>query len=148
MTVLRILEDAAERPRVFWWNGAVSEAALDEWIARGPMAGRCPADLRTFWLATGGGDLFETETIYGPIGEPTMDMGLLEANQWLLSRGMPTRYVAFANGTWVGAIDLDGKFFQLEREEQAIRKVDRFRSLDHWYEKTLRREYATRYGLA
>src|SRR4051812_39406986 len=68
----QILKDAEARPDLFHWFGGVERSSLLRWCsARGLML---PEDLVALFEATGGGDLFETETILGPLsGQNTAD---------------------------------------------------------------------------
>src|SRR5262245_49851656 len=122
-------------------------ATLDEWLAGTQLAVWCPSDLRLFWLATGGGEVFESEAIYGPTGEPTLEPTLVEMNDWLREYGLPNRYVVFAKGYAVWAVDLlSRRYVQLEKAD--FRVTASFASFDDWYSDTIRAEYAEHYGLA
>lgn len=144
---LLILQDAAQRPLLFWWNGGMDDVALDAWLLASPLCGKCPPDLRTLWLATGGGEAFETETIFGPSGKPTLEQDLLEVNAMLRERGLPDRFVVFARTCLgLGAVDLIGSdLVQLTDTDFSVE--GRFATLDSWYVHTVRREFAGRYAL-
>jgi hypothetical protein len=124
----------------------VDEAALRGWLERASMRGRLPADLVSFWAETGGGDVFETETILGPLGDPSLGEDIIELNRSLQGAGMPDQYFVFHDGLLTSAVDtLAGDYVELAPE--GYRVLRRFASLDDWYRSTLRHEYAQRYGL-
>jgi hypothetical protein len=138
----RILRDALERPDLFHWNGPIDSTALDAWLQLHGMD-RCPRDLRRFWEATGGGDLFETETILGPFGKVEWGDDVLGQNEVDRDGRLTKSRLVFARDDhgFGGVVDLDsGQYLGAAAGES-------FRSLDDWYVSTLRNEYAARYGL-
>jgi hypothetical protein len=70
-------QDQGLRPLLFVWNGPISAERLDTWL--GERGLEIPDDLVEFWRETGGGDLFESETILGPFGDKRLgdDLGKL-----------------------------------------------------------------------
>jgi len=124
----------------------MNPATLQAWLAGNEWLGVCPSDLLLFWQETGGGDVFETETILGPSGDPQMGEDIGSVNRAMRSRGMPTRFLIFHIGSLVSAADTEAGDY-VELEESTFRVLRRFATLDEWYVATLRQEYRQRYGL-
>ncbi len=59
-----ILKDAELRPELFSWFGAIDRKEIDEWLHSNSLM--APEDLKEFWSETGGGDIYESETIFRP----------------------------------------------------------------------------------
>jgi hypothetical protein len=147
MTASTLLTDAMARPDLFVWNGRMDEASLRAWLDRNPWMGPCPGDLLAFWEETGGGDVFETETIYGPLSDPLLGDDIGAVNRQMRAEGMPARFVVYHVGLLTSAVDAaSGEYVELEPDGFGV--LRRFASLDEWYTATLRAEYAQRYGLA
>lgn len=141
-----LIDDARLRPDLFCWNGRMDPAGLRAWLAANPWLGPCPSDLLDFWQETGGGDVFESETILGPSGDPQMGDDIASVNRAMRSRGMPERFFVYHVGLLVSAVDTDlGDYVELD--PSSFHVLRRFRSLEEWYGATLRREYHQRYGL-
>ncbi len=104
-------------------------------------------DLIAFWEQTGGGDIFETETFLRPCGSSDLDDSLEVVNQSLQSRGLRgDRCLVFHIGLAISAIRLaDGRYVQLSKTD--FSELAEYASLDEWYGKLVRAEYAQRYGL-
>ena len=146
MTDLDIISDARLRPRLFRWNGKMDEVSLRRWLEEHDLGGRCPSGLIAFWEQTGGGDVFESETILGPMGDADLGDDIIALNKELMSRGMPERFLVFHAGLLTSAVDtISGDFVELGLP--AFDVVRRFLSFDEWYRETLREEYGVRYGL-
>ena len=60
--MLILLRDAEVVPRVFHPFGAIPKAELREWLRQNAMV--LPSDVIELWEATGGGDIFDSETIF------------------------------------------------------------------------------------
>ena len=76
--MLAILKDAAIRPTLFSWFGAIPRNEIESWLELSGL--RVPDDVRKLWTVTGGGDLFdEGETLLHPTGvrssEPCFNEG-------------------------------------------------------------------------
>ena len=92
-----LLEDFERVPDVFFGFGAIPESELNDWLKCHALV--LPSDLLKFWQLTGGGDVFESETILRPsvakaatgvIGgkseTPSHETGMMvgtKANAWL-----------------------------------------------------------------
>ena len=147
MSTLGLMDDAHARPDLFNWNGRMESAEFESWLACNKWIASCPGDLLAFWQETGGGDVFETETILGPLGDPEMGDNLEVVNGEMKELGMPKRFFVFHVGFIVSGVDmLSGDYVELAPEQFSV--VRRFASLDEWYRSTLRAEYGQRYGLA
>jgi hypothetical protein len=105
-----------------------------------------PDDLVALWRETGGGDIFETETILGPGSDRELGDDVMAVNTDFRGRGLADSFAVFHVGSFVSAIDKNTKdYVELDPATLIVRA--RFRSLDEWYAKTLRAEFAARYGL-
>jgi hypothetical protein len=125
----------------------MTSAELESWLAHNNWIGPCPRDLLAFWQETGGGDVFETETILGPLGDPQLGDDIAAVNREMRNRGMPERFLVFHVGLTTSAIDTEsGDYVELAPEDFHV--LRRFVSLEEWYRATLRAEYGRRYGLS
>lgn len=146
MNYRTLIDDARIRPDLFNWNGRMDPNALKSWLARNKWIGSCPKDLLAFWEQTGGGDVFETETILGPLGDSHLGDDIAAVNHEMKTRGMPARFVIYHIGLLTSAVDTDsGDYVELSTEDFHV--LRRFASLDEWYRCTIRAEYGPRYGL-
>jgi hypothetical protein len=146
MSISILTDDARARPDLFNWNGRMDSADLESWLASNKWIGPCPRDLLAFWQETRGGDVFETETILGPVSDPQLGDDIAAVNREMRSRGMPERFLVFHVGLLISAVDTaSGDYVELSPEEFHV--LRRFVSLEEWYRATLRAEYSQRYGL-
>ena len=144
-----ILDDALRLPHAFCWFGAIPAAELDAWTQRTQI--QLPPDLLEFWRITGGGDLFETETILRPSVESAPNQCFVigddteSFNEALKKEGMAPNLFVFQQGCFLSAIDLPtAKYVTLS---STYAPQSEFKSLEEWYLETLRPEFAPRYGL-
>ena len=143
-TSSQVILDSLHRPLLFHWNGSILRTQLVQWLRSHNL--EVPDDLVSFLAATGGGDLFETETILGPNGPSDLGDSLLGANLRLRSEGMPANFVAFHIGLVVSAVRLSHPRY-VTLSSPGLGTLQSFSSFESWYSGTLRREYASRYGL-
>jgi len=70
-----------------------------------------------------------------------------EINEELQNRGMPEEFLVFHQGTGgLSAVRLsDGQYVQLSEDD--FSESGTYSSLEEWYDRVLRDEYADRYGL-
>ena len=100
--MLAILKDATSRPDLFGWFGPIQRAQIEMWAAQSLL--KVPADLMEFWSQTGGGDLFESETIFRPTLIPSPEPYFIEgdnvdaATQGRIRDGMSKSYLAIHDG--------------------------------------------------
>lgn len=141
---LRILSDSHRRPRLFVWSGPIDEYALRVWLTK--LGWVIPEDLFQLWSSTGGGDLFETETVLVPMSDSDCE-GAEEFNAAQYLAGMPHDYIVFHIGLGgMSAVRIsDHSYVQLSPGN--FRETSQFTSLDDWYSGLLLREYGHRYGL-
>jgi hypothetical protein len=149
--MLTILKDAEARSDLFHWFGAIERDEIESWMRTGQFS--VPSELVELWSLTGGGDLFESETIFRPTsirssmpyfvaGSDPVD----SANEQRVRNGMPKSYLAFHDGLFLSAIRLyDQRVVTLTPKGQ---ETGEFSSLDEWYLRTLRAEFSRRYGLS
>jgi hypothetical protein len=140
------MDDARVRPDLFHWNGRIDSTGLSDWLDRNRWLGQCPGDLLDFWKQTGGGEVFETETILGPLGHPEMGDDIAAVNREMRSNGMPDRFVVYHHGLVISAVDT-GSGDYVELAPSGFDVLRRFATLEEWYRATLRAEYEERYGL-
>lgn len=141
---MSLLEDAKRRPELFAWEGPVSSSKLAALLAE--QGWSLPEDLIAFWERTGGGEVFESESLLGPCGDVALGDNLFSYNEELRARGLPEGYVVFHMGMTVSAVrQKDGRYVELDFED--FRERAEFASLEDWYLRIVRAEYAERYGL-
>jgi hypothetical protein len=146
--MLVLLQDAEQVPRLFFPFGAIPEEELQAWLRRSGLA--LPADLIELWRLTGGGDLFESETIFRPTvpSAPNgcfVEDGIEEINTGHASDGKPGGLYIFQQGAFLSAVRMADQKYVTLTKNYAVQ--DSFPSLDEWYMRTLRAEFGERYGL-
>jgi hypothetical protein len=142
-----VFEDALALPDLFHWFGLI-EADFNTWLKALPI--RIHPGLVSFWRRTGGGSLFESETILGPL---VADEGenVLEVNQAHWKNGLSPDMLVFHTGCCWSASYVDRRRHRnliLSLKCGSYEIQQRFDTFSMWYENTLRIEYAKRYGLA
>jgi hypothetical protein len=142
-----IYEDALTRPRLFHWHGVV-ESEFDAWLAALPV--RVHPGLASFWRRTGGGDVFESETLLGPLVPDEAD-NVLKVSEFHWNKGLPRELLIFHTGFCLSASSVDtrrhrNRLVVFKPESYEVEHT--FYTFNEWYQKTLRSEYAERYGLA
>jgi hypothetical protein len=149
--MLTILKDAEARSDLFQWFGAIERDEIESWMRTKQFS--VPSDLVELWSLTGGGDLFESETIFRPTSIRSSMPYFVEAsdpvdsaNEQRVVNGMPKSYLAFHDGLFLSAVRLyDQRAVTLTAMGQ---ETGDFSSLDDWYLRTLRAEFGRRYGLS
>jgi hypothetical protein len=141
-----IYEDALARPDLFHWFG-ITETEFDQWLTTLPL--RIHPGLVAFWRRTGGGDLFESETILGPLVADDSD-NVLVVNEVHWNKGLPRDMLIFHTGMNISASFVDqrrhrNRCVSLRPDSYDIGR--QFDTFSDWYQETLRFEYAARYGL-
>ena len=142
-----IYEDALIRPDLFHWLG-VDEADFKTWLTALPL--RAHPGLVDFWRRTGGGDLFETETLLGPLATGDGD-SVLKVSEFYWDKGLSRDLLVFHTGICLSASSVD---MHRHRNRLVVLKPESFEvshwfdTFNAWYQNTLRSEYAERYGLA
>jgi len=117
---------------------------MNEWLQQHGL--EIPDELLQFWQVTGGGELFETETILGPFGDRQLGDDVDSVNEFHRARGMDRRYLIVHVGSALTAIRLsDKKWVILDQDTYA--EIEEYDSFEGWYERVLRAEFAERYGL-
>jgi hypothetical protein len=146
--MLVLLQDAERVPGVFCAFGAIPEAEVQDWLQNSGLV--LPADLVELWQLTGGGDVFESETIFRPTVPSISNSCFVEddiegTNAAHTAVGKPSELYIFQQGVFLSAVRLpDQKFVTLTRNYVV---EDSFPSLDEWYIRTLRAEFGQRYGI-
>jgi hypothetical protein len=139
-----LLEDAKNRPEVFLWNSPISRTLWKKWLETQGVD--LPKELVAVLRETGGGDIFESETILAPFGGEKLDDNIEQFNEECKAEGMPQRYYVFHRGLKLSAVRLtDQKYVVLS--DDSFFELAEYQSLQEWYLSHLRAEYAARYGL-
>ena len=139
----QILTDATTCPSAFFWRGPLLLAGIEQWEATNGI--HAPQDLKELWATTGGGDIFESETILQPFGVADDDM-VVPVSKMFWDHGLSKEHYVFHTGLWISVFrESDSKLLNLNSD---MRVLDRFSNLDDWYRDTLRSEYAESYGLS
>lgn len=125
----RLMKDAAERPRVFEWRGPIEAERVNLWSQSSSV--RIPLDLRQLWIATGGGGIFESETILSP-SEDDSEYSIASANQSFWNSGGQRNLLLFHTGTWISAVRSERPFY-VSMETETFTTVAEFEDLDSWY---------------
>ena len=147
--MLILIRDTQIVPSVFKAFGAIPKVELKDWLQRNAIV--LPSDLIELWQETGGGDLFESETILRPTvsSEPSANFAeddIEGRNAAHAARGKPSDFYIFQHGAFLSAVRLsDQKYVTLA---DGYRVKNCFDSFDEWYVHTLRTEFGERYGLS
>ena len=143
--IKKLREDLDKRPELFCFEGPIDSSWLESWLADRHLL--IPTDLKTLWCETGGGDIFETESIISPRGRADLGDDIDSVNQFHWAKGMPREYLIFHIGLdGLTCVRLTtGEFVSVSEESYEPQQT--FASLADWYEGFIRAEYAARYGL-
>jgi hypothetical protein len=137
--------DRINRPDLFDFRGPIPSEELDIWLNEHRLV--VPDDLKQFWCETGGGELFESETILSPFGRIDLADDVESVNQFHREKGMPAEWVIFHTG--LGGLSIvqisSGQYASIREDSYKIERS--FTSFEDWYANLIRREYASRYGL-
>jgi hypothetical protein len=124
-----LMQDSEIYPKLFVWNGAILRDRLNIWLQKHNL--NLPEDLIALWEVTGGGDLFESETILSLFGDAYLGDDIDSVNEFHYSQGMTRDYLVFHVGTGLSAVRLaDGHYVTLTDNYQ---ELSEFLSLDDWY---------------
>ena len=147
--MLILLQDAERVPGLFDTFGAIPTSELREWLRQNALA--FPSDLIELWEVTGGGDIFDSETVLRPTVTSIPNACFVHddiegRNSAHAATGKPSGLYIFQEGTLLSAIRLSDQKFVTLTKDYAVKNS--FGSLDDWYVRTLRAEFGERYGLA
>ena len=147
--MLVLLQDAERVPRLFYPFGAIPEIEVQDWLRRSGLV--LPSDLVELWQQTGGGDVFDTETIFRPTvpSAPNscfVDDDIEGRNAAHAEKGKPRELYIFQQGLFLSAVRLSDQNFVTLTQGYVVEKS--FASIDEWYLSTLRAEFGERYGLS
>ena len=139
----QILKDASERPQIFVWRGPLDLEKVNAWLSHNQV--NIPPDLKELWIVTGGGDIFESETLLSPLEtDPSYDIEAVNRFHW--QSGLDKSLLIFHVGTWISAVRNEPPHFVSFSLGDVEKKME-FKDFDAWYRQTVRREFAQRYGL-
>lgn len=141
----QIFQDQRCRPDLFHFFGAIAPDLLTTWLRERKLV--IPVDLSRFWCETGGGDMFETETVLGPFGRTDLADDVDSVNQFHRQKGMSADWVIFHTG--MGGLTVvemsSGRYASVREGSYEVQQT--FASLADWYANLIRQEYAPRYNL-
>ena len=129
--MLILLQDAQKVPRVFFPFGAIPVTELHDWLRHTRLV--LPSDLIELWQLTGGGDVFESETIFRPTVPSTPNGYFVEddiegRNTAYAEEGKSGDLYVFQHGAFLSAVRLsDQRFVTLTEGGYTIK--DSFDSL-------------------
>jgi len=146
--MLILLQDAKSVLGVFCPFGAIPKAELREWLRQNALV--LPSDLIELWEATGGGDIFESETVFRPTVPTVPNTCFVQddiegRNAAHAAKGKPSGLYIFQQGAFLSAVRLSDQTFVTLTRDYGV--GESFGSLDDWYVRTLRAEFGERYGL-
>jgi hypothetical protein len=147
--MLILLQDAKGVPGVFCPFGAIPRAELRELLRQNALV--LPPDLIELWELTGGGDIFDSETVFRPTVPSIPNTNFAQddiegRNAAHAAKGKPSGLYIFQQGAFLSAIRLSDQTFVILTRDYDV--DNSFGSLDDWYVHTLRAEFGERYGLA
>ena len=141
---LTILEDASERQDLFFWAGPIQLSMLESWLAE--HSWNIPQELKYLWSETGGGDFFDTETIFAPFSDLWADDSVEQVNRYQRQKGLPEHYLLFHYGIRLSAVDcVSSQYLFLNETTFQIQQT--FSSLEHWYTEGIRPVFEQKYSL-
>lgn len=118
----------------FYWFGAIDDRTMSEWLTSQNLV--LPSDLIDFWKLTGGGDIFENETILGPFGNPELGDDIVGCNQYHYLQGLAKEYLLFHCSYYYSAVHLPTLKYVTLNDKYKVLKT--FENFDEWYKKTIR----------
>jgi hypothetical protein len=143
--IKELLEDFQIRPDLFHFIGPPLKTQLEAWVRNCGYS--VPDDLLQLWSETGGGEIFESETILAPFTTRNLGDDVDSVNAFHQRRGMPPDNLIFHVG--IGGLSVvskgSGRYASLSEETYEERR--QFSSLSDWYLSLVHAEYAARYGL-
>jgi len=138
-------QDRARRPDLFQFYGPITGKEMDAWLGERNIV--IPEDLKQLWCDTGGGEMFESETILSPKGRSDLADDVESVNEFHKQKGMTRSWLIFHTG--IGGLTVVkvplGEYASIREGSYEVQQT--FQSLADWYGNFVRREYATRYGL-
>mgnify|MGYP001552572912 CR=1 FL=1 len=141
---LTLLIDAASRPELFFWAGPIENKKLAFWLDQ--MQWIVPNDLKYLWRETGGGDFFESETIFYPFSSLYAYDQIADVNKYQRSLGLPKNYLVFHSGIHLSVVETTSQKFLLI-DATTYKSIREFSSLEDWYLQGIRPEFENRYSL-
>jgi len=142
---LTLLIDAKARPELFYWAGPIQNKKLGSWLDQ--MHWVIPGDLKYLWSETGGGDFFESETIFYPFSSSYAYDQIADVNEYQRSLGLPENYLVFHSGICLSVVETISQRFLLI-DAKTYKSIRGFRSLEEWYVQAIRPEFEDRYSLS
>ncbi len=126
-------------------NGKLPPELFADWLSS--QGSELPDELIDLLRETGGGDLFESEVVFGPFGNSRLGEHFGDAQTVLRSRGMPDAWIGYHFGAQqCSAYDPVRRLFTVA-DARSFAVVGTFETLEDWYQDYLRPQYAKAYGL-
>jgi hypothetical protein len=142
----RLLQrDQLLQPRLFVWNGPIARQKLGDWARAREL--EIPTELIDFWAETGGGTLFESETMLGPFADPRTGDDIDSVNEQHHSRGLSRDYLVVHVGSALTAIRMRDQMWVILDDDNGYKVAEEYQNFEGWYRAVLRTEFAARYGL-
>ena len=143
--ISQLMRDAGRRPDLFHFRGPVPVEQLDQWLRGRRLT--IPEDLRELWCQTGGGDLFESETILDPFASDELGDDVDSRNLLHRQQGMSANFLIFHVGACgLSVVDMAAQSYAtLNEKTHEVRRT--FASVAEWYLACLHREYSGTYRL-
>lgn len=127
-----VLDDAMLKPELFVWNGGIGVDEIESYCKKSNI--ELPEDIRELWQKTGGGDIFESETILSPVDNISIvGENIDNINEWLREKGLFVHYLVFhIGGNSYSAINLNNmRYIVLSADN--LKKIAEYASFDDWY---------------
>ena len=145
MSDISIYHDARQRPELFVWNGPIEDSVLSQWLRTREL--EPPTDLVTFWLETGGGEIFEGETLLGPFGDSNLGDDVDGMNSFHQRSGLDPKYLVFHHGgSLVSAVSQDSGAIEVF-DRTSYESLRTYHSFSEWYRAEMHDVYKGAYGL-
>src|SRR5258708_22711295 len=124
--MLLLLRDAALHPLAFCWFGAIPKPEMDAWVQRTGLT--VPQDLIELWKITGGGDVFESETILRPTVPSVPNSAFVEddiesRNVRHNAEGKTEGLLVFQDGAFLSAVRFKDQRFVTLTNSYAVRNA-------------------------
>jgi len=140
----QIFKDANEKPRLFHWNGRIEREELINWFKIRKW--NLTDEMIEFYCMTGGGEIFESETILGLYSDQVFGDDLESMNKYYRNKGMPINWLLFHIGIKNSALNMDTLEI-IVFDSISFNIFNKYKTFSDWYINFIREEYKERYNL-
>lgn len=140
----QIFKDAKENPKLFRWNGSIKKEGVLKWFKLREW--NITDEMIEFYCITGGGEIFESETILGLYKNQVFGDDLESMNKYYQNKGMSIHWLLFHIGIKNSALNMDTSEIIIF-DSISFKIIERYKSFSEWYIKFIREEYKDRYDL-